>query len=245
MLTVNVSGDISRALRRLGALGEQAPYAAALAVNHTGRQVTQAVIAEMGRVFDRPTRYALKSFVLKKRATKTDLVAVCGLRDVLSSKSRLSPAELLGHHFTGGPRARTGLERYLSSWSLIGTGEYVVPGAGARLDQYGNMSRGQIQQIISQLRIGIDPAQNTSKSRRSQRNVRQAGRIFWSRGNTLPRGAWIDQGRGVGVRPLLVVTSKPSYGKRIDLGRIGAEVCRREFNPAFTEAMRKAMASAR
>jgi hypothetical protein len=161
----------------------------------------------------------------------------------------MPPSELLAHQFAGGGRTWKGLERWLHRAGLIGAGEFVAPGAGARLDSFGNLSRGQIQQIISQLRIGGDPQQFASKSARSRRNVKKAGRIFWARGNArdghLPRGAWIDQGGAVGLRPLLLVVSRPSYRRRIELERIGRDVVAREFQGEFDKAMRDALATAR
>lgn len=248
MLTVKLQG-FDKALANIAGLQKQVAFAASKALNVTAKKVQARVVQEMGTAFDRPTPYTLRSFALLKPATKAELTAIVGLKDRAGSKARMPPAELLAHQFSGGGRTWKGLERYLQRAGLIGAGEYVAPGAGSRLDSFGNLSRGQIQQIISQLRIGIDPAAYASKSARSRRNVKKAGRIFWARGNErdghLPRGAWIDMGGSVGLRPLLLVVSRPTYRRRIDLERIAREVVGREFGPAFDAALADAIRTAR
>jgi hypothetical protein len=248
MLTVKLQG-FDKLQAHIAGLQKQVRFATSKALNATAKKVQARVVQEMGAAFDRPTPYTLRSFALLKPATKAELTAIVGLKDRAGAKARMPPAELLAHQFNGGGRAWKGLELWLSRAGLIGAGEYVAPGAGARLDRYGNMSRGQVQQLLSQLRAGPDPAAYASKSARSRRNVKKAGRIFWARGNArdghLPRGAWIDMGPPIGLRPLLLVVSRPTYRKRIDLERIAREVVGREFGPAFDAALADAIRTAR
>lgn len=247
MLKIEIKG-LDKTLAHIAGMGKQVQFATAKALTQTAKNVQTAVVREMETAFDRPTPYTLRSLFLKP-AKPAELVAIVGLKDRAGSKAAMPPVELLAHQFRGGGRAWKGLERYLQRAGLIGAGEFVAPGAGARLDAYGNMSRGQIAQLMSQLRIGIDPYQHASKSARSRRNVKKAGRVFWARGNArdahLPRGAWIDAGPSVGLRPLLLVVSRPSYRRRIDLERIAREVVAREFAPAFNAAFADAIRTAR
>lgn len=223
-------------------------FAAAKALTLTAKAVQADLVQSMRTSFDRPTPYTLRSTFIKP-ATRDNLVSFVGLKDMLPSKAALSPAEVLRPQFLGGSRRRKNLERYLTSAGYLGANEYVVPGAGARLDAYGNMGRGQVAQIISQLRIGLDPYAWKSKSARSRRNVKKAGRIFWSRGfgrsGHLPRGAWIDLGPPVGLRPLLVVVSAPTYRPRINLAQIAAKTVARTWEPTFEKCLRDALATAR
>jgi hypothetical protein len=246
MLTVKLQG-FDKTLANIAGLQKQVRFAAAKALTQTAKKVQTRLIAEMGSQFDRPTPYTLRSTFVKP-ATKTELSAIVGLKDRAGSKAAMPPAELLAHQFKGGGRLWKGLERYLHRAGLIGAGEFVAPGAGARLDRFGNMSRGQISQLMSQLRIGIDPYQYATKSARSRRNVSKAGRIFWARGNAkdghLPRGAWIDMGPPVGLRPLLLVVSRPAYRRRIDLDRLARDVVAKEWGPTFDAALADAIRTA-
>lgn len=243
MLKIEIKGldGVAKAIRDLE---KQTRYATAKALTQTAKKVQTQLVREMQDKFDRPTPYTLRSTFIKP-ATKDNLTATVGLKDRTGAKASLPPAELLAHHFTGGGRLMKGLERYLQRAGLISAGEFVIPGAGARLDQYGNMSRGQIAQLMSQLRIGIDPHQYASKSARSRRNVSKAGRIFWSRGGHLARGAWIDMGHSIGVRPLLVVVKGARYKRRIVLEQIAREVVSKEWDATFDAALADAMRTAR
>lgn len=243
MLKMAIKGleEVTRTIRNLE---KQTRFATAKALTKTAQKVQTKLVRKMQKKFDRPTPYTLRSTFIKP-ATKGNLTAMVGLKDRAGSKAGLPPAELLAHHFTGGGRAIKGLERYLQRAGLISAGEFVVPGAGARLDRYGNMSRGQIAQLMSQLRIGIDPHQYASKSARSRRNVSKAGRIFWSRGGHLARGAWIDMGNSAGVRPLLVVVKGARYKRRIDLEQIAHKVVSKEWDATFEAALADAMRTAR
>lgn len=249
MLKINVQiQGLDKTLAQITGLQKQVQFAAAKALTQTAKKVQTRLIAEMGSQFDRPTPYTLRSTFLKP-ATKVELAAIVGLKDRAGSKAAIPPSELLAHQFSGGGRLWKGLERYLQRAGLIGAGEFVAPGAGARLDAFGNMSRGQIAQMMSQLRIGIDPYQYATKSARSRRNVRKAGRIFWARGNVrdqhLARGAWIDMGASVGLRPLLLVVSRPTYRRRIDLESLAADTVAKEWGPTFDAALADAVRTAR
>ena len=244
MVTIKVSVDVAPALRLLGNVEKQARFATAVALTRTAGHAQRALTDEMGGKFDRPTPYTLRSTWIKK-ATKALLVAEVMLKDRLLSKTQQPPGELLAHHFNGQSRMHKGLERYLMGAGLISRDEYVVPGAGVRLDRYGNMSRGQIQQIISQLKVGLDSASYASDSARSRRSVKKAGRIFWSRGGHLPRGAWIDMGNPVGIRPLLMVAGSVRYQRRINLPKIAQDAIARHFDAEFAAAFKRAMETAR
>lgn len=245
--TFKLSG-LNGVIKSLERADKQIRFAVAKSLTQTAKAVQSDMTAEMKKQFDRPTPYTLRSSFVKP-ATRFNLTAVVGIKDMSPSKAAASPAELLGHQFLGGRRIRKNLENYLAKAGFLSSGEFVVPGAGARFDQFGNMSRGQVQQIISQLHLGLDPYSWASKSRRSQQNVKKAGRIFWSRGSArsahLPRGAWIDMGGSVGIRPLLIVVKRPSYRQRIDFDKAAAASIKRHWDRIFEAALAHAFATAR
>lgn len=234
--------------RALSNLEKNTRFGIARAITKTAKAVEVDLKREMKEKTDRPTAFFLKSTFVQP-ATKQRLSARVGLKDRLASKNPITAAERFGHLFNGGVRVPKALELYLRRAGLIGGGEFVVPGAGAVLDAYGNMSRGQVQQIISQLRIGIDPYAYASNSKRSRRAVRLAGRIFWARGNArdghLKRGAYIDQGDPIGIRPLLVVTRAPNYRRRFDLPVLAANTIQRTFEQNLRESLTDAFNSAK
>lgn len=236
MIEINVTSDFNRLAQRLRAMGNQhVQQATSDALNSVARNIREkSGPEEMRKVFDRPTPWALRSIFFRQSTPQT-LRASVGLGRDTYSKSRLTPEELLGHQIIGGGRREKGVESYLRQRGLISDGEFVRPGAGARLDRYGNMSRGQTMQLISQLKIGIDPYQNKSKSKRSKAHQHKAGHIFWARrgdGYNLTTGAWISLERGK-VLPLLVVIKAPHYKAKFDLKKLVEQTLASRFDKQF------------
>ncbi|WP_428421944.1 hypothetical protein [Methylibium sp.] len=238
----SVSSNVEEVIGSTARFVKQMRFATAVALTKTGKDVQAALYGEMRGVFDRPTSYTLRSLFLKP-ATRDDLTAVVQLKDQELSKTSRTPDDILGQEFKGGYRMRKGIERYAERAGLISASEYLVPGAGARLDSFGNMSRGQTAQVMSQLRLGLDPTSWATKSARSKRNQKRAGEMFWSRGGHLARGAWLRRGRA--VLPVLIVVDRPHYQQRIDIPSTGASVTASVFDRHLTEAVASAWATAR
>lgn len=110
---------------------------------------------EMRDVFDLPTAFTLGQ-VYVRRADANDLTAEVGISD--------SPYRVgyLKWHVLGGQRTRKRFEKLLISAGAMPGDRYAVPGKFARLDAYGNLSTGQIRQILSQLRI--EPTQGATSA---------------------------------------------------------------------------------
>lgn len=231
----------------LGDQARQIPFATSMAINATARTVREATLADMATQFDRPTPLVMKSLFITP-ATKARLQAAVYLKDrEIGGKNSRSMAEILGHQFAGGTRLRKRLEDAFTGAGLISPGEYLVPGPDAKLDQYGNLSRGQTQQIYAALRLFRDPYQNVTQSKRSQRHAKAAGRIFWSDGrgaNKRRRGLWATDARGF-PKLLMLVIPTPVYRRRIDMDRIAGPIVARDFSANFDAALTKALASAR
>lgn len=232
----------------LGRIEKQVRHGTAVAITKTAKAVEVELKREMVSQFDRPTPYTLKS-TFTKPATRSRMVSFVGMKDHAFTKNRLSSAQMLGHHFSGGIRASKALETHLRRVGLLGVRSFVAPGAGARLDRFGNMSRGQIQQILSQLKAGPDPRASKANSRRSQRSVKRAGRIFWARGNArdghLKRGAWVDLGAPIGLRPVLPVIAPPQYRRRFNLPVIASKTIAATWQKNLRAALIDAFNSAK
>lgn len=266
---IQIKVDTREAIRWLTDIQrKQIPFATALALTRTAKAAQKQLKDEFKRVFDRPTPYTMNS-LWTKTAKPNDLTAMVYMKDkAIGGGQYLSSAELLGHHFGGGPRERKRLEYRLQQNGFIESSEYIVPGQAAKLDRYGNMNRGQIVQVMSQIGIknmGSDSSPTTSK--RSRRNVAKAGVIFWSHGpqanrralidkatgisygwtggaaSRLPKGAWMRNGRS--VKPIMLVVKRVSYKKRIDMTAIVQRVADEEFPKQFNAALRRAIETAR
>lgn len=239
---LKVSSNIDAVIERVGGDIKQVRFATAVALTRTMKGAEQDLYAEMRRVWDRPTPFSQRSLRVVP-ATKDTLEASVEIKDRSYSKSSLAPQQIYEHQYFGGARKQKAIERYAQRAGLISANEILVPASGAKLDAYGNMSRGQVQQVMSQLRLGLDPYAWSSKSKRSQTNQAKAGRMFWSRGGHLARGIWIRRGRA--TQPLMLVADSPNYRARMDMQRVGMAAFDKRFEAEFDRAYLSAISTAR
>jgi len=238
MIQLEVKG-LDTTLRYLGAdLPKQARYATMLALTRTASKVRDRQYSEMHRVFDRPTPYTLRAIRVKP-ATKSDLSAWVGFKRPWAARAE----EYMPSQVEGGRRPLKALELFIQSRvttmspqgkrGVYPKGTYFVPGRGARLDAYGNMSRGQVQQILSALQAHTDQKQNeTARSRkRAKRTV-----SYWA----TQRGIWEIKGQSM-LMALVAVKGTPLYSKRYPFYEVSqrfvSEIWPGEFERAFAEAL--------
>lgn len=224
-----------------GDLGKQMRHAAAVALTRTAQRVQTTLQAEMKGVFDRPTPFTLGSVAVQP-ATKDNLTSEVFLRQFAAKGS--PAADYLHPQIFGGSRKLKRFERSLTSAGLLPSGHFAVPGAAAQLDDFGNMSRGQLVKILSTLRASRDPSQNASSIRRS-RGVRVAERYFVAGagpGEHLEPGIYRRDGNT--IRPVVIYVDRIKYSKLFDFygvcERTAATVFGEEFDKAFDEAMKTA-----
>ena len=240
---ISVKDNVREVLAFTDRLSKQYEFAVARALTDTAVELRIELYAEQRRVFDRPTRYTQNSMFVRK-ATRAKLTAEVLLKDRLLSGTTRSHVDTIGHQYTGGNRRAKAIELYGRRAGLMAQNEFLVPGAGARLDSNGNMSRGQVQQVLSQIRLGIDPASFATKSTRSVRNQKRAGLMFWSRGDGhLPRGVWLRT--ATGVLPVLLVERNLKYDQLVKVQQIGDRVFARSFEANLRRSWASAKATAR
>ncbi|MBV5843725.1 hypothetical protein KUT55_32250, partial [Pseudomonas aeruginosa] len=141
--------DAVRSLQQLG--GDLPAAVLADALNHTANQANQALVGEIDQVFDRPTPFT-RNAIRILHATSRRLEAALWVKDEKDHASKgQAPEDWVAPQVFGGPRVDKASERNLRARGILPAGMFVVPAEGARLDQYGNMSRGQMIQILSGL----------------------------------------------------------------------------------------------
>lgn len=231
--------------------------AVAAALTKTAVDVREAQRAEMRDVFDRPTPYTLGSLFVE--AAQGDaafntlgrdeggaqtlvsipnagkIEALVGIKtNVGGSRSALS---WLRWQIAGGLRTQTAFERRLIGAGAMRNDQRMVPGRAAKLDAFGNVSRGQLVQILSQLRIdstvgstrslpriGAEDNAATQRAKRGtiRRAYKRAGGQYFALPNgrgKLPPGIYIARDTGFGrtdPKPVLLFVSKAQYENRFD-----------------------------
>ena len=141
--------ELRRMARDIRQLGRQVQFAQVVALTRTAQDVRAAEQREVDDSFDRPTPFTRNAFYVKP-ATRQLPEAAVGIKD--DSTSGRGPRRWLEAGIEGGNRQLKGLEKAIRSLGVMDGSQYIVPGRYARLDAYGNVSRGQIVQILSQLR---------------------------------------------------------------------------------------------
>lgn len=224
-MRMNLRTNFPAAAAQVEGLGRRGPIVAAIALTRTGKDVQGALRAEKETVFDKPTRYTLNGTFLKP-ATRERLEARVWVKDYRTGGT---PAErFLGPEIFGGARGQKGLELMLQAHGLMPTGWFAVPGEGAELDGNGNVRRGQIRQILSQLKVqrtGGHESRATG-SQRSNRTIARQGVTYFAlpNGNRgLPPGVYMKRkfAHGSAIRPVFVFVSQAQYQQRLRFHEVG------------------------
>lgn len=274
-LTIDAS-EVTAIAARLRDFPHRMRKTAAIALTRTMVQVQEAERAEMRDVFDRPTPYTVggqgnsRDALFLRPATPELLEAQVGVKHSIGSSGR--PAiRWLKWHIYGGNRTPKAFERLLLSIGAMRAGDVSVPGKFAKLDAFGNVSRGQITQILSQLRVDTYTgssrslprvaAEDNAKTKRYKQNVirRAYGRAggqyvaFQDGRGKLPPGVYLMEGRNFGakwgfgrsgsVKPVLIFVPRARYeAGRFDFHYVAELGIRRHLAREMKRAVDDALA---
>ena len=187
--------EIAGVLERLG---KDAPKALADAINHTSNQARQALRQEMQSVFVSPTPFTLNAIAVDVARPSGDPEGSVFVKDTARNGSN-TPVDWLKPQVFGGERAQKASERTLHALGVLPAGMYTVPGKAARRDSYGNMSRGQIIEMIASLR-------------RSKNGAKDEKYFVIRRGLD---AIGIAQRAGKSVQVVVAFTKEPNYNSKL------------------------------
>lgn len=133
----------------------------AIALTETARDSRSAVQKEIEVTFDRPVPWVKNGVFFTGASTnentyrtasgrtrQNQLHASVWFKDDEFHKG-IPAAWMMQPQVFGGSRSMKRMERALQRVGVLPVGMYIVPGNDARKDSYGNMSRGQITQILA------------------------------------------------------------------------------------------------
>lgn len=180
------------------------PFAMALIATRTAQASQAGIRQEMERVFDNPTPWILNSTYVKA-AKKGDPNAVVYAKD----SNGKSPSLALMAEVEGGQRPNKRSEGALKAAGYLPNGWQTAPGPGAKRDKYGNMSRGQMQQILAGLQASRHSSGRKGKGRPAEYFVVRPGDK-----NSLHPGVW--QRKGASISLVLLFIQPPRYSERLD-----------------------------
>jgi hypothetical protein len=241
-MDIKIDVQLPRILREPRNLQEQVNFGIAVGLSRTATAVKAALREEMQKVFDRPTPYTLNSLMVTP-ATKENLQAEIGFK-MFAGKG--IPAEkYLSPQIRGGARLLKRFERSLSHAGLLPSGMAVAPASGVDLDAYGNVNRGTIVRILSQLKASSDPMQNqTARSKRRWKGKRTEYFLLRKAHGKLKPGIYARAGAGR-VRPIFNFVRVPSYRERFHFYKVGADRANAVGPGQITKAIDFAIRTAR
>jgi hypothetical protein len=246
-MRVTIQTNVADIAKRITELGRQGPFVAAVSLTRSVKAAQAAIRTEEQQVFDRPTPYALNGTYLKA-ATKTNLVAEVGVKDKSASKG--APLErVLGPEIYGGGRAQKGFERLLQQSGVLPAGWLAVPAAGAKLDGNGNVTRGQLEQILAALEVQRSAGQGRRATRARSTSSRKVTDYFalpaTRRG--LQPGIYLKRqfAHGTSIKPVFIFVRAATYRTRLKFDDVAKRAVANTFLPVFNAEAAKAIASVR
>lgn len=248
-MRITLSSNIAEVRAQLTQFSDRRFNAAmATALTRTAVKIKAEVLAQLPRVFDRPTAYTMNSLFVSG-ATANKLQAETYFKDDRATTKAGTPAvNYLLPHVDGGARRSKRLEEALRAVGALPNGFFVVPGAGALLDDFGNVSRGQIVQVLSQLRIQLVGGSSRNMSfdpRKAIAAQRKAGGRFYvvppGKGKVQP-GIYQREFFGRNITPVFIFVRGANYKRRFDFAGITQRVAQDQLPIEMQRAVDESMA---
>lgn len=269
MIRIGVQQDIDQVVGRLAEqFPRQVQIAQQRAVIGTARIVKDEVVKEMRRAFDRPTKWTLNAFrvAIGKEALSLGLMRpeaggeISARVEVKNLDDYQTDAYLQTQIEGAASRKQKKFEEALVKRGLLQRGWYVVPGAKARLDAYGNISRGQIRQVLAWFDAAektLGSTQNmgeTGRNRRRKGTRKTRGFEYFAAlpGHRIGRGSWKNGrtqnlqpgiyrrtffGFGGAIEPIMIFVRQAQYSPRFKFNEVATRTVRREFKPRLERAL--------
>jgi hypothetical protein len=218
MLKITISG-INEIKRDLERMQKKMRDDAKKALNNTAFSVKKKLDENIVESFDNPVPFTKRAIGVEQ-ATRENLKARVFIRD--------PQLKYLREHVEGGARPAKASERRFTR-DTGAAKSFWVPGAGIKLNRFGNLSIAAVKSIAAKL------------------NARgaYAGSVFFGQPKGMPPGIYARRGRGkrvTGVIPLLIQVDQPRYRKRFKFYEVAEQAASselsRQMNRALAETIR-------
>lgn len=238
-MTFKVSSNAIDVVRGIHNTVKQLQFALMHTINTVAYKGRDDVKDEMRVVFDRPTNWVLNSIQVKP-------ASIAKLEATVKAKDDWGGENILMPQVDGGNRRNKGFEKALRSAGLMASDQFVVPAAGAKLDNYGNMSKGQVVQVMSQLQLqrggGYESrASNSAASKRSRRRQGVAYFAITKQRGKLKPGIYLrrDFAKGSAVKPVYMFVRRPSYKKRLRFNEVLEQSVEKNFKATYDKMVKQ------
>ena len=261
-VTYRIQHNMPAVMRAVEQDAQQAKFATVVAMNKALAWAETDVRRDMRKTFDRPTAFFLRSLRSVRaswRAPKPEAVLWFKGSEADASDVQSGGEAMVVPHIHGGTRKRKPMEQRLIRAGLMPATYYSVPGAGADLDGHGNMSRGQVTQLLNVLgtyrEAGYNKANAKTVERLKKGNAKKGiyGFEYWvnpvagRRAQHLPPGVYkrFQTAFGTSLKPILIFVSRANYRRRFDFFGIAEKSFTKHFPGEFDRAFEQALRTAR
>lgn len=250
-MKVSITSNLHQASAMLDRFARQTRFAQVLALTRTARIIQERQVHEMRDVFDRPTPYTLSGTYLRP-ATLARPESEVGLKNFAGKG--IPASKYLSAQIRGGERGEKRFERALRYAGLLPYGFIAVPASGAQTDAFGNMSRGQIVQILSYLQAFSEVGYRANMTQKRKASLGRGGRsrrgmayFVAPPGGHLHFGVWqrIHTAWGSAVKPVLLFVRRAQYEAVYDFDYVARITADRELPAQLTIALDDAWRTAR
>lgn len=261
MITIKQDG-LESAISSLSELEKaQLPFALVLALTRTAQVVAEDLRGELGVAFDRPTPATLNSLYILP-ATKQKLESRVWIKDGRQMGAGGRPvgregawgkgraaSKWLTPEIYGGPRSHKAIESMLRRKGFLKPGQYVMPGQGAELDQYGNLSSGFLAKVLSGAQLYTEEGYKANATNSAKSKAKGNGKRFFVMRDS-KRGAFAvaertEKGRA-GLKIVLAVASRaPTYKPQFDFFGLAQRKAAMALPVEFSKAMIQALSTRR
>jgi hypothetical protein len=197
---------------------DQIPFAIALGLTWTAKDVLAAEKRTIRQVFDRPTPFSVNAFQILP-ATKTTLVASVEQKAGAGSNNA---RHWFNPQVFGGPRVHKAFERHLIAVGAMPSDRFAMPTRVCPKDAYGNVRGSVYMQILSDVGAqAVDIWQNATINSR-KRNKRE--RFFVMRAASGTPLAIAKRKGSYVTSYFMFVRRAPNYKKRFPFFEVGQSV---------------------
>ena len=246
MITIKVDLD-TKGLEQFRQFSDRRVKAAiATTLTRTAREVQKDWGKQLSGKLEKPTALTMRS-VNMEQATAQSLVATVAVVDRIANDG-IPPAEYLGTQERGGTRDLKKFERAMVSKGAMLADQRAVPARGARLDGFGNVSRGQIVEVLNQI-VGaaqLSPGYRKVISRKAEKRAASAKRAgktyvaFPKQVGAVPPGVYWQQKRA--LEPIFYFVNRAMYGRKLDLIKGSRDTVAKVLQAQWDRALRESAA---
>jgi hypothetical protein len=223
-------------------LSVKAQRCTAIALTKTASAAKAAIVADLPRIFDRPVAFTMNALVV--RAARYERGSMTARVDFKDWQTKYMRNIIDGGADMAAARHLKRFELALQAVNAMPRGWVCVPAKGFPVDGYGNMGRGTLMKIVSQIGTELlSGYQNrTHDPKAMARNKKRNGTFFALQpGNKqgMPAGVYqrVRTGFGWGTRLVLAYVKSAKYTQRIKLKDYAQAAYQQHFQTEFNKAM--------